>query len=188
IEYQNAPPVSGLPLGKLSSKELVQLLGHRNDWFAREANRILAERRDPSVIPVLRELLFSHHGEPALRALWALYVSGGFDDAVAEECLRHANADVRSWTVRLLGDAREVSSPILNRFVHLAQTEPSCVVRCQLACTCKRLPGKQALPIAGELLQRTEDVNDPFIPLLLWWAIEDKAVSDREQVLHLLDS
>jgi putative heme-binding domain-containing protein len=76
----------------------------------------------------------------------------------------------------------------LDRLVHLAQTESSCVVRCQLACTCKRLPGKQALPIVGELLQRTEDVNDPFIPLLLWWAIEDKAVSDRAQVLHLLDS
>src|SRR5262249_4678677 len=29
---------------------------------------------------------------------------------------------------------------------------------------------------------------DPHIPLLLWWAIEDKAIADREQVLGLLDS
>ena len=31
-------------------------------------------------------------------------------------------------------------------------------------------------------------LNDPHIPLLLWWALEDKAVSDRERVLQLFDS
>src|SRR5205823_7245404 len=56
------------------------------------------------------------------------------------------------------------------------------------ACTCKRLPGKDALPILRELLQHAEDAADPHIPLLLWWAIEDKAVSDREQVVQLLDT
>ena len=30
-------------------------------------------------------------------------------------------------------------------------------------------------------------MNDPHIPLLLWWAVEDKAVGHREQVLDLLD-
>src|SRR5262249_22050117 len=32
------------------------------------------------------------------------------------------------------------------------------------------------------------DAADPQIPLLLWWAIESKAVSDREQVVALLES
>jgi hypothetical protein len=35
---------------------------------------------------------------------------------------------------------------------------------------------------------RAEDLTDPHIPLLLWWAIEAKAVSDRERVLRLIDS
>ncbi len=39
-----------------------------------------------------------------------------------------------------------------------------------------------------QLLGRSEDVADPHIPLLLWWAIEDKAISDRERVLGLVDS
>ena len=39
-----------------------------------------------------------------------------------------------------------------------------------------------------ELLGRAEDVADPHIPLLLWWAIEDKAISDRDRVLKLVDS
>src|SRR5205085_1458216 len=38
-----------------------------------------------------------------------------------------------------------------------------------------------------ELLTRSEDVHDPHIPLLLWWAVESKAVSDRDAVLSLLD-
>jgi putative membrane-bound dehydrogenase-like protein len=179
---------SGLCLSKLSSEELVGLLHHPNDWFVRHARRILAERRDPTVIPVLCKMVLERHDAVALQALWALYVSGGFDDALAEKLLHHANADVRTWTIRLLGDAKKISPAIQMRMTELARTETSCTVRSQLACTCKRLPGKDALPIVRALLRHTEDVDDPHIPLLLWWAIEDKAVSDRERVLQLLDS
>src|SRR5205085_1242820 len=72
------------------------------------------------------------------------------------------------------------------KLVKMARLEPSAVVRSQLACTCKRLPGPVGLPVVGALLGRSEDVADPQIPLLLWWAIEDKAVSDREQVIGLV--
>jgi putative heme-binding domain-containing protein len=44
------------------------------------------------------------------------------------------------------------------------------------------------LPIVRELLRRDEDVADPHIPLLLWWAVEEKSISDRDQVLSLLGS
>jgi putative membrane-bound dehydrogenase-like protein len=187
IEAKGTRPATGLPLSRLSSQELVGLLSQRNDWYVREARRILAERRDAAVIPMLRKKVLENEGALALQSLWALYVSGGFDDALAENLLSHANPDVRCWTVRLLGDARKVSPAIASRLVRLARTEACCTVRNQLACTCKRLPSKDALPIVAELLQHTEDVGDPQIPLLLWWAIEDKAESDREQVLHLLD-
>jgi len=179
-----SPPV---PLGKLSSKELVGLLSHKNDWYVRTARRILAERRDAAVIAALRKMVLERRGRLALEALWALYVSGGFDDPLASTLLGHANEDVRAWTVRLLGDARKVSPAIRDRLVEAARGESSCVVRNQMACSCKRLPGADALPIIRELLRHTEDVNDPQIPLLLWWAIEDKAASDRGRVLGLLD-
>jgi putative heme-binding domain-containing protein len=44
------------------------------------------------------------------------------------------------------------------------------------------------LPIVEQMLGRSQDVADPHIPLLLWWAIEDKALSDRQQVLKLVAS
>ncbi len=37
------------PLRDLKSDELVDLLRHRNNWYSREARRILGERRDPAV-------------------------------------------------------------------------------------------------------------------------------------------
>ena len=37
-------------------------------------------------------------------------------------------------------------------------------------------------------MQRDEDANDPQIPLLIWWALESKAVNHREAVLPLFAS
>jgi len=176
------------PLSAQPSKDLIALLSQRNDWYAREARRILAERRDKTILPDLRKLIADNRGQLALEALWALYVSGGFDDVFALTSLQHANEDVRAWTVRLLGDARKVSPEVLPWLVELARKEPSPVVRSQLACTAKRLPGPDCLAIVRELLSHDEDVNDPHIPLLVWWAIEDKATSDRALVLRLLDT
>ena len=59
-------------------------------------------------------------------------------------------------------------------------------MRSQLACTAKRLSGEQALPIVREMLKQNADLDDPHIPLLLWWAVEDKAAVDRDLVLDLL--
>jgi putative membrane-bound dehydrogenase-like protein len=188
IEAKGTKPVTRLNLSKRSSKELVGLLTHKNDWYIHEARRILAERRDKAVIPTLKKMIRDHHGQLALEALWALYVSGGFDDTLAGELLQHPNGDVRAWTIRLLGDARKISPTMRSHFVIVARRDISPTVRSQLACTCKRLPARDGLPVVRELLQRKEDVHDPFIPLLLWWAIEDKAISNRELVLGLLDS
>lgn len=188
VEVKGTKPLKPFALSKMLSQELVGLLSHSNDWFAREARRILAERRDPSVIPGLRKLVLENREQLALEALWALYVSGGFNEAFAEQTLNHPNEDVRTWTIRLLGDTRRVSPAMREHLVKVARTDSSTTVRSQLACTCKRLHGKDGLPIVRELLRRNEDVNDAFIPLILWWAIEDKAVTDRELVLGLLDS
>jgi putative membrane-bound dehydrogenase-like protein len=177
------------PLSKLTSDELVDLLKHRNEWYVREARRILMERRDPTVCPRLERLVQDNQdGRLALEALWALYVSGGLTDELALKLLDHPVEHVRAWIVRLMGDRRQVPRLFGDRLVELARREPSVTVRNQLACTCKRLPGPVALPIVEQLLGRQEDVADPQIPLLLWWAIEDKAISDREQVLKLVDS
>jgi len=67
----------------------------------------------------------------------------------------------------------------------MAATEPEVQVRSQLASSAKRLPAREGLPIVRALLARSEDVDDLHMPLLNWWAIEDKAESGRELVMEM---
>ena len=196
IQSRDAESASGAPaaaaprrpfdLARLSGEELVTLLSHRNDWFARQARQLLAERRDPKILPLLQKnILEAQDGHTALQSLWALYACGGLNDALAIKLLRHSAEDVRAWTVRLLCDQKMISPEIQNALVPLARCDPSPTVRNQLACSAKRLPGREAFPILRELMQRDEDSADPQIPLLIWWAIESKAASDRDRVVAL---
>ena len=178
-------PNGPIDLEKLGSDTLVDQLSNPNDWYARTARRILADRRDSSVVPRLREMLLKETGRLALESLWALYVSGGFDDAFAAGLLDHANPDVRAWTIRLLCDEKNVSASLLPKLIELARKDASAAVRMQLACSARRLPADQALSIVRELLLRSEDATDRYIPLLLWWAIEDKAQSGRDRISEI---
>lgn len=183
VSHNGAPPMTRPALSRLSSAGLVALLSHPNIWHRSEARRVLAERRDPAVIPLLKQLLA---GATDAEPLWALYVSGGFDETLATELLQHPCADIRTWAIRLQGDSRKAGPAFRDALTALARTESSPTVRNQMACTAKRLRAGDAMPAIRELLRRSEDVNDPQIPMLLWWAIEDKAVSDKDLVLGLL--
>lgn len=175
------PKLVDLPTGKL-----LAMLGGSNEILVRKARRILADRRDPEAILPLRTMIIETADDHlALEALWALYVSGGLSDGFAEKLLAHRNADVRWWTVRLLGDEERVAPNIAARLAKMAANDDSVQVRSQLASTAKRLPGEQALPIIERLLARSEDRDDPFLPLLIWWAVERHAASSRESAVAM---
>ncbi|MGE0608623.1 MAG: PVC-type heme-binding CxxCH protein, partial [Pirellulales bacterium] len=184
LKAKGAKPIAPFDLSQKSSAELVEVLSHPNKWFRRMALRLLAERRDASIVPSLKKLLAEHNGQLALEALWALNLSGGFDEATALAALDHPFAPVRTWTVRLLGDEGRVSSAMAARLASLAKDEAYVDVRSQLACTARRLPAAQCLPIVKALVAHDEDLNDPHLPLLLWWAIESKCESDPAAVVE----
>lgn len=187
IQAVGAEPPAHVDLSTLSSGELVEWLGHGNSWYVRRARRILAERRDTAVLPKLRKLVLeSDNDQLVLEALWAIHGIAGLDEELARHAIRHRSPPVRSWAIRLLGDSRDVSPEIQAQLTRLAQTEPSPVVRSQLASTCRRLPAQEALPVLWQLLLREEDQDDPHIPLLLWWAVESKATVAQDQLVDLL--
>ena len=182
-----AGPIASWDLRKLSSDQLVDLLGDKNDWFVRKARRILADRRDARVIPRLRKQIFqTDDSHLALESLWALYVSGGFNDQFALKLLAHTNSSVRRWTVRLLGDEKKLSPRIAKDLLHLAENDADVRVRAQLACSAKRIAPGDGLPIVQRILARDLDVKDPYIPLLLWWAVEHNAIAAADQTVSLL--
>ncbi len=186
IQAKEAKPAAKFDLNKLSTEELVKLLADNNDWYVREARRILAERQDEKVFSRLqKQINQSPTSRLQLQSLWALYASGGFNEQLAEDLLGHTNANVRAWTIRLLGDARKVSPQVRQRLQKLASADASPVVRRQLACTIKRLSSEDALPLLDQLLRHDADATDQHIPLLLWWAVENNAISHRTDVANL---
>ncbi len=160
---------------------------HPNSWYRAQERQRLQEHFEASDLDALRAML-RRTDKAALEALWALSSPDTFDDRTTEAGLTHALPAIRAWAVRLRGDRRTLAVGELTRFTALARTDPSPQVRSQLACSAKRLPAEQAIPILRELLQRREDIEDPYLPLLLWWAVEDKAISARELVLEPLFS
>ncbi len=185
LRGKQAAPLAPFDLGRLTDAELVDVLRHRNKWFRQTALRLIGDRKSASLIPLLKKNLREETGQLALESLWALHLSGGFDESIALELLGHANPSVRSWAIRLIGDTRKVSPKTAGRLAELAYREPEVDVRAQLACTARRLPGAAALPIIRQLLTRSEDNADVFMPLLLWWAVESKAAPDRQRVLAM---
>ncbi|MFN0169221.1 MAG: PVC-type heme-binding CxxCH protein [Bryobacteraceae bacterium] len=182
VEAEGTKPVPEFDLDKLSSRDLVGLLTRRNRWYADQARVILAARRDPSTHPALRDMAQSRDPQTALQGLWGLQVSGGFTESTALKALDHPYEYLRSWTVRLLADEKKVSRPIARKLAQMSRTEPSVVVRAQLAASAKRLPAADALPILGGVWDQNKDAADPFVPWLMWWALENKAVSDIDLV------
>ncbi|GAA4307417.1 HEAT repeat domain-containing protein [Compostibacter hankyongensis] len=181
----SAAAVPAFDLRAYSNEQLIALLSDKNEWFRRQAILLLGDRKDSTVIPALLRLFGSDNGQTALEALWAINLSGGFNDKIAVEALRHKDPYVRMWGVRLLGDAGKVSPAIAAQLARLAGHERHPEVRSQLASTAKRLPGPDAVPIIRNLLRNAGDMDDPDIPLLIWWAVESKSESDRAALLTL---
>lgn len=188
LRAKNAKPVPPFDDGKKSTEQLVALLKHPNKWRRFSAIRLLADRKDTSVVPALQMQLQTATGQSALDVLWAINACGGFDDFLAAKSLEHPDPFVRLWTVRLLGDNCRVSASLAAQMAVMASREPSIETRCQLGCTSKRLGAEHGLPIVRALLARHEDVGDIYLPLLLWWSIESKVDSDRDAVLQMFES
>jgi putative membrane-bound dehydrogenase-like protein len=187
VVYGARRKLAGLDLAQRTSAELVALRTSTSDWHADLARRMLAERRDATVIPRVKSLLRSDWDETlALRDLWALYACGGFDDATALELLGHAVAGVRRWAIRLLGDERRITRELRERLVALAASEPDSLVRSQLASSCQRWQAADALPILDRLVRRGDDRNDLHIPSLIWWAFERQMRRDQTAVIAYL--
>ena len=178
----------GLKSFDLSRESTADLLGHLrsdNRWTRGSARRVLADRGDLTAVPALRRMLSSEAGAPALEALWTLNALGALDEQAAMIALNHREPSIRMWAVRLLGDTKDkaVAPNLLERLLDLATRETEAQVRSQLASTARRLPAEQAMQLVRRMLARDEDASDVHIPLLLWWAVEDKSVSHRDQVV-----
>ncbi|MBI2826434.1 MAG: c-type cytochrome [Planctomycetia bacterium] len=188
IQPRGAKRPRARDLRDATSDELVDVLSSTNEWYVRRARMQLAERRDPNVIPKLAARIprrgnrFDDEQKQSLDALWALYCCGGFNEEVGVKLLADDRPAVRGWAVRLFGENGSVSPAVVRRMGELADADYPVVLR-QLACTARKLPPADCLSILEPLWRNDTNFDDPYIPLLVWWALETWAVPAVDDVV-----
>ena len=180
-------PAPRVDLTARSNAGLLQLLGDSRKWYREHARRLLAERRDRSMLPELRRLARESRGQLALEALWTAYQIAGMDQEWARQLISHPDAPVRMWTVRLTQAGSAVPPPLAGALVALARGEPDAEVRGELANAAARLDPQLARAVLQELIQRAEDLSDKHVPLRIWWTIEDQITRDADSVVNWLE-
>ncbi|MBW8885658.1 MAG: dehydrogenase, partial [Planctomycetia bacterium] len=187
IKGKGGTPLKPFDLTKASTNELINRLQDANRWFRQTALMVLAWKKPVDAVPELLQRLKTAQDDSAVTLMWAVYQLGGLKEDVAIQLLAHPNPYVRLWTVRVVCDEKTVSSQIAAKLKDLAANEPEPAVRSQLASSVRRLPASEALPLIRPMLAHDADAADIHIPLLLWWAIEDKAETARDAVVALLE-
>ena len=192
IMPDGAEPIARPNLDAMSDYELAELQMHSNDWYVRQARTLLQYRAANGTLDrelVHRELnqqLSAAKNSPKrLRALWALHVTQGLDEADLLSLLSHEDEYIRAWSIQLLSDKSRVnafqpggldegqpSETVLEVLAELSSSDTSQIVRLYLASAVQRLPFDQRWPILEGLVAHGEDQDDNNLPRMYWFGLE----------------
>lgn len=121
--------------------ELVALLEHPNQWWRLNAQRILVEKQDKSVVAALQQMTTTH-ADPRTRlhAIYTLEALDGLNEAIVRKALSDSHAGVREHAVMLA----EKYPAFLSEIIRLMNdTAPQ--VAYQAALSIGQFEGKEAL-------------------------------------------
>lgn len=192
-------------LDALDDRALVGLHRHKNEWFVRQARRILANRSAAGKLTgdacsMLGELA-AREPDPVLRlrAIWTRYALGKLETQELHALLSDRHESVRAWAIRLLTDdmpldtifsqqvdaVSSVPEDLMGALVEMARNDPSGLVRLVLASTLQRLPVNRRLELARPLAARAEDAEDHNLPGLIWTGLIPTAATDAHGLVAL---
>ena len=179
----------------LSDLELCALQDHANDWYVRQArtelhHRAVTGKLDKKAVHKALDDFFdkSTTSPKRLRALWAQHVTKRFAGQSENDLvnlLSHSDEHVRAWAIQLLSEDQDPPSSIKPILLDLAKNDKSPTVRLYLASAIPRLPLDHRLPLLSALTQRSEDVEDPKIPRMIWFALEPLVPEHPDAALEI---
>ena len=178
-------------LATFSDLQLASLQESASSWHARRARVILQNRvrKHPLSAEASEQLekIFSAGQDPdhRLRALWTMHVTNLANINFLTAALDDPDEYIRAWSVQLLAEDQNITPPVLQKFVAMAQDESSAVVRMYLAAAMQRLDLSSRWDLAGHLVGHEQDQDDHNIPHMLWFAIEPLVEENPEQALAL---
>ncbi|QVL33584.1 c-type cytochrome [Telmatocola sphagniphila] len=190
VVYGKPKPWVG-DLQKEDSLNLISLLQNKNEWLARKAMRLLQERLfsperekiEKALTRRAQELLAKNETanlpsdpefiRPEIALLRYMWVLGR--PPVLEAYVTHKSEDVRAWTFRYL---IQNDSTVLKdkEYLRLILEEKSPFVRLQILSALK-MTGNLDKEILEKYASHSEDVNDPFIPKMLWYTLAESSPS-----------
>lgn len=138
------------------TSELIAYLSHGNRWWRLNAQRMILERKDRSVIPALRAL-FTDSKVPIVR-LHALYTLEGLDalDAgLVQAAMKDGDAGLREHGAILSERFPQLAAQLINMM-----NDTSGLVSLQATLSAGQLSGKQVVPAFAILLE--EKYKDPW--------------------------
>ncbi|QMW06033.1 PVC-type heme-binding CxxCH protein [Spirosoma foliorum] len=153
--YRIADKTSKTAIGqpKLRSKtsaELVALLGHTNQWWRLQAQRLLLEKQDKSVVLALKDL-FIKDMDPRTR-LHAFFVLEGLnalDANLVKQAMQDAQPEIRAYGVMMA----EHFPGTLPQLIEKAN-DPSVPVAFQAALSLGQFPTQQVTTALANLLEK----------------------------------
>lgn len=187
ISYGDAKYPVGMDLTKLSDAKLVEMHLHNNEWYARQARRLLQERAlagrmVPATLAGLRKILSDNADVTRrLRALWTLQLVGGLGDVMLAPLLDDKDEHIRAWAIQLIAEDRRVAPEVLTKWATMAKEDKSAVVRLFLASAMQRLKPGQRWDVLEGLVGHAGDSNDHNLPLLIWYALEPLVPMDADR-------
>jgi len=178
-------------LHKMTNLKLGGLHLERNEWLVRHARRILHERhvagqnmRDVQELLTKQFESYKSNSLQRLRAMWTLKLVGGFSEQELVRQLSSEDEHVRRWAVRLLVEMGPIPLTAHAELAKLAQSEVSPTVRLALASAVQRFALEDRVPILSGLLSKVDHIDDRFLTLMIWYALEPMIELNRAAFLQ----
>lgn len=141
-------------LGKATSAELVRLLEETNGWHRETAHRLLFERQDKSVVPLLASMAAeSKMPQARLNALYLLQGLGALHASQVAKAMKDSEAPIREHAVKM-SEAFLASTPGLRDQLLSMADDPGIRVRYQLAYTLGQVDTPAARNLLGKLIRQ----------------------------------
>ena len=175
-----------------SDVELAQAQLHDNEWHARAARLVLAERAhrdvvDAKAVKLLRSIATTHTAsEYRLRAIWCLHSINQINGQLASQMAEDPSEYVRGWMIQLLAE-NEHFSDRESIFNDLLKKEDSMLVKLYFTSAAGRLQNSTGWKIIETLVSQKSNAEDRTLSMLLWQSLATFIEHDLDRAMALLD-
>ncbi|HZG24482.1 MAG TPA: PVC-type heme-binding CxxCH protein, partial [Chitinophagaceae bacterium] len=185
ISAKDAGPASwtrNLALGNASTETLIEKLAEPNIWWRRNAQRLLLDRKHPSMVEGLEKMALQNRSAVGrLHALWTLEGMAALRPALIAQALKDPEPGIRENAIKL-AELHMDAAPVLVGSLYEMQGDVNAKVRFQLLCTLGFITTPEAEQVRHKLL--FQDISDEWIQYAALSASSSESTALLESVIN----